>query len=87
MTRTTNRQLDSKRFAVIRSYQPVRIERELLAQVFALAESGLSGGPSGNETLCEDADQAIDPCVQHSSQHRLLDQHLRSQCIGLEAVA
>jgi hypothetical protein len=87
MTKATNRQLDSKRIAVIRSYQPVRIERELLAQVFALAENGLTDGPSSDETLCEDADQATDPCVHHSSQHRLLDQHIRSQRVALEAVA
>lgn len=37
MATRTNRIAKNTRYAVIRCYQPVRIERELLAQVFDLA--------------------------------------------------
>jgi hypothetical protein len=41
-TTVATRRHDS--FAVIRDYQPTRIERELLAQVFDLAQRGLTSG-------------------------------------------
>ncbi len=44
MANPTQPKPHSKPVAVIRSYQPVRIERDLLAQVFDLAERGLPGG-------------------------------------------
>jgi hypothetical protein len=42
MNSTTNNDRKDVEFAVIRSYQPTRIERELLAQVFELASQGVS---------------------------------------------
>lgn len=42
MQATTNSSRKSESFAVVRSYQPTRIERELLAQVFELACYGPS---------------------------------------------
>ena len=38
MDQTRNRSADSTRFAVNRVYQPARIERELIAQIFDLVE-------------------------------------------------
>ncbi len=40
MALLTKRIANNTRYAVIRSYQPARIERELLAQVFDLAGRG-----------------------------------------------
>ena len=40
-------QTDSKRFAVIRNFEPTRIERELLAQVFEVISHG-PGHPDGD---------------------------------------
>ena len=46
MAKRTNRIANNTRYAVIRCYQPARIERELLAQVIDLAGRG-------NDARCE----------------------------------
>ena len=50
----TNRIAINARYAVIRCYQPARIERELLAQIFTLAGRG-------NDAPCEPGDDDLEP--------------------------
>jgi hypothetical protein len=87
MSATTKRSRDSKRVAVIRSYQPIRIERELLAQVFDLAQRGLSDGSAGAGGNHVAADQVADQRASDTTQHGLLDQCTGRQVNELEAVA
>lgn len=57
MSSTSQCHIDGRFNAVVRSYQPCRIERELLAQVFDLAKCAIQ---SRSEVLTEswsDADQ------------------------------
>jgi hypothetical protein len=49
MQATTNDDRKHAGFAVNRSYQPTRIERELLAQVFELAAHGTTSQSDANE--------------------------------------
>lgn len=87
MSAITKRSRNSKPVAVIRSYQPIRIERELLAQVFDLAERGLADGSASAGGKHVAADQAADQRVSDTIQHGALDQCTNRQVIGLEAVA
>jgi len=60
MHSTTNNDRKSVGFAVIRSYQPTRIERDLLAQVFELASQGAnsqSDAPGSRQQPCDRASQ------------------------------
>jgi len=83
MSATTKRSRDSKPVAVIRSYQPIRIERELLAQVFDLAQRGLADGSAGAGAKHVAADQRPSDMTQHGP----LDQCTNRHVSGLEAVA
>ncbi len=78
---------DSKSIAVIRSYRPIRIERELLAQVFDLAERGQSAGSRAAEGQSIDADQIDDQRTNPSAQRVLIDQCESPPLDELEAVA
>ena len=71
MSATTNRSRDSKRIAVIRSYQPIRIERELLAQVFDLAERGPSDASVHVGGQFASVDHATDSGSKDPTQHGL----------------
>lgn len=51
-------------FAVIRSYQPARIERELLAQVFDLAGHGATRQSDGIDGVQQRHDLATDATAQ-----------------------
>lgn len=58
MPEMPHRNIPSTQFAVIREYQPSRIERELLAQVFEVAERGCSAaGVAGDPDHQVSADQ------------------------------
>lgn len=87
MTARMKRGRDSKRIAVIRSYQPIRIERELLAQAFDLAQRGLSEGRAGVPGQCTVVDQTTDSTVNNSTQHSLLDPSAMQHANTLEEVA
>lgn len=78
---------DSQSIAVIRSYHPIRIERELLAQVFDLAERGCSAGNSGVAKPGLDADAISDQRTEPSTQHDFGAQSVSQQRDQLEAVA
>ncbi|TWU19232.1 hypothetical protein [Allorhodopirellula heiligendammensis] len=78
---------DSQSIAVIRSYHPIRIERELLDQVFDLAERGCSAGNSGVARLRLDADTIDDQRTEPSKQHDFGAQSVPQQRDQLEAVA
>ena len=67
MHSTTN--IDRKRvdFAVIRSFQPTRIERELLAQVFELASQGVNSRSDATGRRQQPRDRAS----QGTSEHEL----------------
>lgn len=87
MSATTNRSRDSKRIAVIRSYQPIRIERELLAQVFDLAERGPSDASADAVGQTAAVDHATDLGSKDPAQLGLQDQRTSQQVNELEAVA
>lgn len=59
--------IDRKRvaFAVIRSYQPIRIERELLAQVFELASHGASSQSDATDSRQQARDRARQGIAEH----------------------
>ena len=67
MHSTTN--IDRKRvdFAVIRSFQPTRIERELLAQVFELASQGVNTQSDATGSRQQPRDRSS----QGTSEHEL----------------
>ena len=91
MPATAHPRRNSDRIAVIRSYRPIRIEHELLAQVFDLAQRGLADGSAsvGGKLLAADqtADQAADERVRDRMQHGALDPGINRQVSRLEAVA
>ncbi|WP_131282656.1 hypothetical protein [Blastopirellula marina] len=82
MSAIAKRSRDSKPAAVIRSYQPIRIERELLVQVFDLAERGLADGSAsaGGKQV------AADPRASDMIQHDALDQCADRRVNGVEGV-
>jgi hypothetical protein len=87
MPATTTGNRDSEEIAVIRSYQPIRIERELLAQVFFLAEHGRSDGGHSAAGPRGIADQAADQRAAGPTQTGLLGQRTSELVNELEAVA
>lgn len=88
MVHTDKRSRDSKPIAVIRSYHPIRIERELLAQVFDLAERGQSVGSRGAEGQSLAMDQIDSPRTIPSKQRSsIAPQDASQQRDELEAVA
>lgn len=87
MAARTKRGRDSKRLAVIRSYQPIRIECELLAQAFDLVQRGLSEGRAGVRDQRAVVDQATDSTVKNSTPHSLLNPSALQHAQALEEVA
>lgn len=87
MSATATSRSDSKRMAVIRSFQPIRIERELLAQVFDLAGRGLPPCSTCTGEQPADARQAADRRSDAPVQHGLLGQDTSQQVNEPEAVA
>lgn len=85
---TASRQFSDARIsAVIRSYQPSRIERELLAQVFDLAQHGIqdrSACLGAQPTTVVQADQVL---ADESMHDQLVEQSTHKQVEQLEAVA
>jgi hypothetical protein len=67
MHSTTNNDRKRVGFAVIRSFQPTRIERELLAQVFELASQGVNS----QSDVTGSSQQPCDRASQGTSEHEL----------------
>ena len=67
MPATTQCKIQATRFAVIRDFRPARIERELLAQVFDIAERGSVAGAIGDQergtTEVRQAGDTVDQAV------------------------
>ncbi|XZE52560.1 hypothetical protein SH139x_004270 [Planctomycetaceae bacterium SH139] len=87
MAKPAKLKTDSQSIAVIRSYHPIRIERELLAQVFDLAERGCSAGNSRAAKLGLDTDAVDGQGSGPSTQHDFGAQSVPQQRDQLEAVA
>ena len=85
---TASRQFSDARIsAVIRSYQPSRIERELLAQVFDLAQHGIQDRSTclgAQPTTVIQADQVL---ADESMHDQLVEQSTHTQVEQLEVVA
>ena len=87
MPTASQRRNDGRVSAVIRSYQPSRIERELLAQVYDLAQNGMQDHAACLGEQPTVVDQAADRLAAKASQHQLLDQYAHQHVDELEAVA
>lgn len=72
---------DGRFSAVTRSYQASRIERELLAQVYDLAQHGF------HHRSASLGDQVAVPLVSVPSLHKVSDQYAHQPVYELEAVA
>ena len=87
MSASAPRSRDSKCIAVIRIYEPTRIERELLAQVFDLAERGLPPRSACLEGQLVPVEQIADLSVDTLTQNGLVDQGIHREGNELETVA
>lgn len=86
MSTASQRRRDGRISAVIRSYQPSRIERDLLAQVYELAQRGLQDRSACLGERPRVVDQAADQLAAESAKHELLDQYADQHVDELEAV-
>lgn len=73
MPTTSHRITSQERIAVIRSFHPARIERELLSQVFDLAQRGLADVATVNavrSVTISEHDKKLTPNGSDDSEHR-----------------
>jgi hypothetical protein len=87
MPTASQRRRDRQIRAVIRSYQPSRIERELLAQVYDLAQHGIQDRSADFGEQPTVVDRAADRLAVEPAQHQILVRYARPQVDELEAVA
>ena len=66
MRATSNNGRKRVAFAVIRCYQPTRIERELLAQVFELASHGVTSQSDSTGCPQQPRDRASQGTAEHA---------------------
>jgi hypothetical protein len=87
MPTISRRREDGRVSAIIRNYQPSRIERELLAQVYDLAGRGIEAHSTcvvGSPALSGHVDNEH---AAESLQRHILDQSTHQEVNELEAVA
>ena len=78
---------DGRISAVIRSYQPSRIERELLAQVYDIAQRGIQDHSACVGECPTVADQVDNGPAAKSVQHQIVEQSTHQHIDELEVVA
>lgn len=87
MDQITKRSANSTRFAVNRVYQPARIERELLAQIFDLVEQGGRSDFSLGDARQEPAVSAVNTVSNDQFATSIVGVNNSSQIVELEEVA
>ena len=87
MNQITKQGTNGTRFAVSRVYQPARIERELLAQVFDLAGRGCNDHFEPSDDGQESAAMTVDGRSQGRLDSAVFSRNGRSQFAVLEDVA
>ncbi len=87
MPRVSQLRRDGRISAVIRSYLPSRIERELLAQVFDLAQHGIQDRSTCLGAQPAMVDQADNGLAAESTHDQFVDHSTHQQVDELEVVA